>query len=340
MNPKKLIILFLLCTPGLWLSAQTHISPRSCINFNREWKYMRGDIKGAEQPTYNDREWESIGIPHSFSIPYFMSNEFYIGYGWYRKLFRLTEEDLSQKIFLEFDGVFQEAEIFINGQQAGRHVGGYTGFQADISSLVQAGDNLVAVRVNNIWKPNVAPRAGEHVFSGGIYRNVRLTKKSPVHIDWYGTFVTTPDLGRNQGKASAVRVETEICNHSGKDGEYRLVTRILSPEGKVIATVENKETLAAHSAKTVFQTTKRLRTPSLWHPEHPVLYKVISSLYKGKELLDCDETAFGFRWFEWTADQGFFLNGKHLFFKGANVHQDQAGWGDACLLYTSPSPRD
>lgn len=329
MNPKKLIILFLLCTPGIWLSAQTHISPRSSINFNREWKYMRGDIKGAEQPTYNDREWESIGIPHSFSIPYFMSNEFYIGYGWYRKLFRLTEEDLSQKIFLEFDGVFQEAEIFINGQQASRHVGGYTGFQADISSLVQAGDNLVAVRMNNIWKPNVAPRAGEHVFSGGIYRNVRLTKKSPVHIDWYGTFVTTPDLGRNQGKASAVRVETEICNHSGKDGEYRLVTRILSPEGKVIATVENKETLAAHSAKTVFQTTKRLRTPSLWHPEHPVLYKVISSLYKGKELLDCDETAFGFRWFEWTADQGFFLNGKHLFFKGANVHQDQAGWGDA-----------
>lgn len=181
---------------------------------------MRGDIKGAEQPTYNDREWESTGIPHSFSIPYFMSNEFYIGYGWYRKLFRLTEEDLSQKIFLEFDGVFQEAEIFINGQQAGRHVGGYTGFQADISSLVQAGDNLVAVRVNNIWKPNVAPRAGEHVFSGGIYRNVRLTKKSPIHIDWYGTFVTTPDLGRNQGKASTVRVETEICNHSDKDGEY------------------------------------------------------------------------------------------------------------------------
>ena len=173
MNPKKLIILFLLCTPGIWLSAQTHISPRSSINFNREWKYMRGDIKGAEQPTYNDREWESIGIPHSFSIPYFMSNEFYIGYGWYRKLFRLTEEDLSQKIFLEFDGVFQEAEIFINGQQASRHVGGYTGFQADISSLVQAGDNLVAVRVNKIWKPNVAPRAGEHVFSGGIYRNVR-----------------------------------------------------------------------------------------------------------------------------------------------------------------------
>ena len=83
MNPKKLIILFLLCTPGIWLSAQTHILPRSSINFNREWKYMRGDIKGAEQPTYNDREWESIGIPHSFSIPYFMSNEFYIGYGWY-----------------------------------------------------------------------------------------------------------------------------------------------------------------------------------------------------------------------------------------------------------------
>lgn len=230
---------------------------------------------------------------------------------------------------MEFDGVFQEAEIFVNGKPAGNHVGGYTGFYIDISPLVQARDNMLAVRVNNNWKSNVAPRAGEHVFSGGIYRNVRLVLKSPVHIDWYGTFVTTPDLGKNQGKFSSVKVETDVCNTSKKEGTYRLLTQIISPDGKVITSVETKETIAAGSSRKFSQITRTLNNPQLWSLSAPVLYKVISKLYQGKQFIDEDETAFGFRWFEWTADRGFFLNGEHLYFKGANVHQDQAGWGDA-----------
>ena len=202
---------------------------------------------------------------------------------------------------MEFDGVFQEAEIFVNGKPAGNHVGGYTGFYIDISPLVQARDNMLAVRVNNNWKSNVAPRAGEHVFSGGIYRNVRLVLKSPVHIDWYGTFVTTPDLGKNQGKFSSVKVETDVCNTSKKEGTYRLLTQIISPDGKVITSVETKETIAAGSSRKFSQITRTLNNPQLWSLSAPVLYKVISKLYQGKQFIDEDETAFGFRWFEWTA---------------------------------------
>lgn len=302
---------------------------RETINFNRDWRYICGDPLRAEQPDFSEEHWEKIGLPHSFSMPYFMSKDFYTGYGWYRKGFVLEAKDLERKLFLEFDGVFQEAEIYVNGVKAGAHIGGYTGFSVDITSLVQAGDNVVAVRVNNLWKPDVAPRAGEHVFSGGIYRNVRLVKKSPVYIDWYGTFVTTPGLSESGGKCAAVQVRTDICNHTAQAVEYKLVTEVREKGGKLLASVTRKEKIAAHSSKQCEQLTKEIQNLRLWHPTHPHLYKVVSLLYKGKKLVDRTETTFGFRWIEWTADQGFFLNGKHFYFHGANVHQDQAGWGDA-----------
>lgn len=311
------------------LPVQSKDSPRTVVNFNREWKYARGDYKDAAQLAYNDQDWEAIGLPHSFSIPYFMSKDFYVGYGWYRKQLPLQAKDLAKKIFLEFDGVFQEAEVYVNGKLAGTHVGGYTGFSVDISSQVQAGNNQIAVRVNNIWKSDVAPRAGEHVFSGGIYRNVRLVMKSPTYIDWYGTQITTPDLEANQGKSSTVKVITDVCNRAHKAADYRLVTQVLDAKGKVITSITSTEKVAANATKQFVQTTPSVKSPVLWSPEQPQLYRIVSSLYQGKAIVDCEETTFGFRWINWTADKGFFLNGKHIYLKGANVHQDQAGWGDA-----------
>lgn len=331
MKQEKLILLFLLCllSDTLCAKVQTDELCRQSINFNRNWKYMQGDYTGAERTDYDDSSWETIGIPHSFSIPYFMSKDFYTGYGWYRKSFELTAKDLKQQLFVEFDGVFQEAEVFVNGKKAGTHTGGYTGFYFDISSAVRMGNNVIAVRVNNIWKANVAPRAGEHVFSGGIYRNVRLVRKSPVHIDWYGIFATTPDLAAHQGKSSVVRVCTDICNKTNKTMEFKLLTEVKDAEGRILVSVENEEKVEANSMKKLEQITEAVNHPTLWHPRHPYLYKVVSSVYQGQMLIDRVETPFGFRWFEWTADKGFFLNGEHLFFKGVNVHQDQAGWGDA-----------
>ncbi len=325
------ILLSLIVSLGIYspVCAQAIDSPRQTLNFNREWKYAQGDYPGAEQAIYADKDWETVGIPHSFSIPYFMSKDFYVGYGWYRKSFTLSAGELKKKLFLEFDGVFQDAEIFMNGKRVGHHIGGYTGFSVDISFAVRIGNNILAVRVNNLWRPDIAPRAGEHVFSGGIYRNVRLVMKAPAFLDWYGVQVTTPDLAVNQGKTSVVKVLTDVCNQSKGTADYQLVTEVLDAKARLVASAKSTMNIPANTSRQFEQLTTAVESPVLWSPESPELYTVVSSLYQGKQLLDREETSFGFRWIEWTPDKGFFLNGKHLYLRGANVHQDHAGWGDA-----------
>lgn len=319
-----LISLFLLP-----LSLLAENNPRSEINFNREWKYKRGDYPKAESKNYDDSKWENIGLPHSFSIPYFMSRDFYTGYGWYRKQFYLSEQDLSKVLSLEFDGVFQEAEIFINGEKVGTHRGGYTGFSVDITKSAKKGENIVAVRVNNLWQATLAPRGGEHVFSGGIYRNVRLIKKDNTHISWAGITVTTTELESSNGEATTVHIKSEICNKDKSDTNFRLISKVIDKSGKVISKVESNIEVPSMTTLAIYQATPSVKSPLLWSPDSPVLYSMVSELYKGGKLIDKEVTKFGFRWIKWSADKGFFLNGKHLFFHGANVHQDQAGWGDA-----------
>ena len=300
------------------------VSPRETILINSGWKYAQGDVHAARYNNFNDTAWENIGLPHSFSIPYFMSKDFYVGYGWYRKHLSLTPEDLEKKLFLEFEGVFQEAEIFVNGKLAGSHTGGYTGFSVDISSYVRKGDNLIAIRVNNLWRPDVAPRAGEHVFSGGIYRNVHLVKTKHCHIAWYGTFITTPDLEENNGQSTRIKIETEIINECRESGIYRLLTHILDRNGNRVAEVETTDTIAAGSDRKFVQFTSPVYQPDLWSPQHPSLYRTVSMVYHNGELTDSIQTSFGFRWFKWTADKGFFLNGRPYRLNGVNRHQDRA----------------
>lgn len=328
MGIRNLFAMLMCCLMSV---GQSWSAPKARIveNFNREWRFALGDHPQAALAEYNDSHWDVVGLPHSFSMPYFMSKDFYVGYGWYRKELNISSKDLQKVIFLEFDGVFQEAEVYVNGHPAGKHVGGYTGFSIDISKELKAGHNQIAVRVNNLWRADVAPRAGEHTFSGGIYRNVRLVKKARGHIDWYGMFVTTPELGRTRGAYTTVKIETQVCNHSDKAATYRLQTDVLSPEGKVVASAESEAEVPANGRTTFSHSTSEVLNPRLWSPQTPTLYTVVTRLYDGRRLLDEDMTEMGFRWFQWTADKGFFLNGTHMYFHGANVHQDQAGWGDA-----------
>jgi len=157
---------------------------REKSSLNGFWKYQQGDVAGAMAPGFDDGSWQSVGLPHSFSLPYFMSPDFYVGYGWYRRHLPLTASIAGRRVALEFEGVFQDAEVFVNGSAVGAHTGGYTGFLLDVTTAVKPGDNVIAVRVNNVWNPRIAPHAGEHVFSGGIYRNVFLLVTDPLHVDW------------------------------------------------------------------------------------------------------------------------------------------------------------
>ena len=299
---------------------------RQTINFNRDWKFQLGDVPGAEATAFNDAKWDNANLPHSFSMPYFAADRFYVGYGWYRKHFNVPAAWSGKRINLEFDGVFQVAEVFVNGKRIGEHKGGYTGFNLDITDAVKPGDNVVAVRVNNIWDPRLAPRAGEHTFSGGIYRDVWLVVTASVHVTWCGTFVTTPQVSKESG---AVNVKTEVVNQSGATKSVTVKTSVVDAKGKTVARMESTQTIEAGATNVFDQTSGPVAHPKLWSPQHPNMYSVKTIVLDGGKPVDDYTSPLGFRWFKFTADQGFFLNGEHYYFKGANVHQDHAGWGDA-----------
>lgn len=313
-------------TPACGQQAKQPQNYREVMNINRDWKFQSGDVPGAAAPDYNDAAWTPVHIPHNFSMPYFQSAYWYTGYGWYRKYLEVPAQWKNRRLFLEFEGAFREAELFVNGKAAGTHRGGYTGFSIDITPYVTTGNNVIAVRLNNLYSPQLAPRNGDHNFTGGIYRDVHLVVTNQAHVNWYGTFVTTPQVS---AKSGTVHIATEVTNHGGSNQNYTLYSQVVSPSGRVVATTTSKQSIAAASTAVFEQTTSPVKKPQLWHPQHPHLYKVISYLTAGRDTLDRYETPFGFRWLRWTADSGFFLNGSHYYFKGANVHQDHAGWASA-----------
>jgi hypothetical protein len=309
---SRALLLLLLALP---LFARDH------LNFNRDWRFLRADPPNAQAPAFDDSSWEPVMLPHSFDLPYFRSADFYIGYGWYRKHFAAPRDWDLKRTFVEFDGIFQDAEVFVNGKPIGRHQGGYTGFTFDITDSLHAGDNVIAVRVNNKWNPQLAPRAGEHIFIGGIYRDAYLTIVDSLHVAWNGTFVTTPEIS---AESSRVNVKTEVRNDGPAEKLAAIVTRVVDANGQTVAEMRATHAVPAHDGYTFDQTSNPIPHPTLWSPDHPTLYRVTSATGP-----DTYETPFGFRWFKWSATEGFFINGEHLYLRGANAHQDHAGWGIA-----------
>jgi hypothetical protein len=322
--------LFCLLLVALCSSLSAAETLRQIVNINRDWKFKLGDYPGAEAATYTDAGWDPINLPHSFSMPYFQSKDFYVGYGWYRKHLDIQPQWASKRIYLEFDGAFQDAEVYVNGTKIGEHKGGFTGFTMDITPQVHPGDNLLAVRLNNNWNAQVEPRSGDHNFMGGIYRNVRMVIVNPLHVTWYGTFVTTPQVS---AQSATVHVQTEITNQGASSKNCVVTTELRDSAGKAVASFFSVRRIDPGTTVTVDQDSPALQAPQLWSPEHPVLYTAITTLSDGPAELDVFPTTFGIRSIKWTADQGFFLNGQHYYFHGADVHQDHAGWGDAITNY-------
>ena len=323
---RKFLILALALLSLASGAARADAQGRDIVQLNRAWTFTLGDPAGAGAGGEVGKDWEKINLPHSFSMPYFLGSGFYVGYGWYRKDIQVEKSWQGKRLALEFDGVFQEAEIYVNGSMAGRHRGGYTGFTIDITPYAHAGANTIAVRVNNLWNARLAPRAGEHVFSGGIYRDVRLVATDPVHVAWYGTFVTTPEVSAQR---ASLRIQTEIENRAASDKTVTLVSSVYAPSGKLVTTSRTNQTVKAGATGMFAQQPPRIARPSLWGPGNPALYRLDSKVYIDGRIVDNYTTTFGIRSIAWTADKGFFINGRHLYLLGANVHQDHAGWGDA-----------
>ncbi|MBT3193294.1 MAG: beta-galactosidase [Verrucomicrobia bacterium] len=294
---------------------------------NRGWRFFKGHHAEAESVSFDDSDWETVGIPHSASTPYWMELEVYEGDAWYRKTFDAQADWISRRVFVEFEGAFQHAWVTLNGQLLGEHKGGYTGFCYDMTSALNCGgSNVLAVRVRNGWDATIAPRAGDSIFPNGLNRNVRFIITSDQHIDWCGQFISTPEVSE---KHASIRVQTDIKNEATADSDCTILVEVLDKNGQVVTQSERPVSLPAGEVVPVTQELPEIANPNLWSPDTPTLYTVHTRLSNDKGLLDERHEPLGIRWFEFTDDNGFFLNGEHLYLWGFNVHEDRAGWGFA-----------
>ena len=304
------------------------VSARLIKVINKDWKFTKQDVDGAEATTFADTAWQPVQLPHSFEQPYWRTMFATPPYvGWYRKHITVDQSvlDAKKRVAIEFEAAFQYSKVYVNGVQVGEHRGGYTGFTFDISANVKAGDNVIAVRVDGSWNAQMAPRAGEHIFAGGIYRDVTMVVTDPLHVPFYGTFVST----KNASSSSAtVEVQTEIQNDSASAKSCRVKSTVLDASGAVVTTLDSTKSVAAGALYTFVQDSTEIANPHLWSPTTPYLYSVYTQVYDETTLVDDYTSPLGIRTVKWDKDSGFFVTGTHVWLQGADVHQDHAGWGD------------
>lgn len=316
-------------------------------DFNHGTRYFSDLAKagfgdGPAAADFDDRTWRRLDLPHDWAVelPFDPRGTASHGFkalgrnfpensiGWYRKTFRVPASDLGRRIAVEFDGVFRDAELWINGFRLDRAPSGYIGFRRDLTDYLNyGGDNVLAVRVN------ATEEEGWFYEGAGIYRHVWLTKSAPLHVVPWGTGIaTTPGIHE-----ADIAARTTVANEGTADTRFDLVQQVLDPDGKVVAEVSRPNQLLAAGATADFACDLEVAAPRLWSLDSPVLYRLVTTLLSGTTVIDRYETPFGIRSIHWDPDHGFFLNGQRVELKGVNLHQDHAGVGvavpDALLPY-------
>lgn len=319
---------------ALAANAQTG-SPRQVRSFDTDWFFVQMDPAGAQQITFDDGSWQRLDVPHDWSIlgktdtlnktgrggGYLPA-----GIGWYRKHFTLDNNTTGKKVFIHFDGVMANSDVWINGYHLGKRPYGYSSFEYELTGHLNYGkgkSNVLAVRADNSVQP-----ASRYYTGAGIYRHVRLIVTDPVHIKNWGVFITTPTVSAEK---AVVRVNTTVLNESDKQQEISLQTTLLSPDGKKVAEAVSKGQIIKGGDSLIVSQDILLDKPALWDLAHPQLYKAVSSV-KGKGVLDETTSSFGIRDIKFTADQGFLLNGTKVMIKGVCLHHDGGAVGAAVPL--------
>lgn len=309
------------------LSCNVVKNPRLTDNFNDGWKFHLGDTIDPQSPEFNDQSWRMLTLPHDWSIEgSFDKNskaEYGGGYlnggiGWYRKTFILDKNIYQGKdIFIDFDGVYCNSEVWINGHYLGKRPNGYISFQYELTKYLKLGKrNVIAVRVDNSHQPNSRWYSGS-----GIYRNVWLNAVSPVHFKQWGIGITTPKVTPQK---ATIKTQFQISLPGTDSSAVTIEAKLYDTEGKLVA--QNGK---VDSKDKKYNTTLELIAPHLWSTEDPYLYKLVSQLYVNKKLTDQVTTQVGVRSFNFDADNGFSLNGKPLKIVGVCNHHDLGCLGTA-----------
>ncbi|HTR21492.1 MAG TPA: glycoside hydrolase family 2 TIM barrel-domain containing protein [Gemmatimonadales bacterium] len=293
------------------------------------WRFFLGDPAGAERTDFKDNLWRRVELPHDWSIEGTPTQNapgggrvgyFPTGIGWYRKAFRMPDGSSGREAWLEFDGVYMNSDIWINGVHLGKRPFGYIGLTYDISKHLVSGVNVVAVRVDNSAQPNSRWYSGS-----GIYRHVWLTLVDPLHVGHWGTYVTTP---RADSAGADLVVRTRVDNDATTSRQGTLRSVVLDAAGHEVARADTSFTLAAGQHADIEQRFQ-VAAPRLWSVETPNLYSLRSEILNGKRSADGLTTSFGIRTIAYDKDRGFLLNGRHVKMRGVNLHEDGGAVGSA-----------
>lgn len=305
---------------------------RERLALDTGWAFHLGDASGAETPGFDASAWTAVEVPHDWSIGLPRGEKeptggnggfFQTGIGWYRRSFEAPASWRGQRIELEFEGVYQNAEVWLNGVSLGRHPYGYTPFALELSSHLRYGErNVLAVRVDNSAQPNCRWYSGS-----GLYRPVWLQIAAPVHVVPEELFLATTALSESQ---ASVRAELAVRNDGDSERSVQVELQLLDPEGRLAARVREKVSLAAGQS---WRNTRMLtvENPKAWSPETPALYRAKVTVGTFFRQLDAYETSFGLRTVKVSAERGFELNGKPVKLNGGSIHHDSGPLGAMTL---------
>ncbi|MDR3060039.1 MAG: DUF4982 domain-containing protein [Prevotella sp.] len=325
---KRYYLFLLICT--VLFSCSTQNKVRNTTDFTENWKFYLGDDSVAYTPAYDDAGWRTLDLPHDWSIEADFSVDNPAtpgggalpgGIGWYRKEFTVDKSNENKSIYIDFDGIYWNSKVWINGHLLEERPNGYISFRYELTPYIKVGEkNIIAVRVDNSQQPNSRWYTGS-----GIYRNVWLTAVNPLHVDHWGTYVTTPEVTKEN---ATINIKTSVRNSSESAQRFELYSILLDKDGKEIAKTNNSNDAGTNEVIDMEQSLT-LSDPTLWSIENPYLYKIITRIEQNGKVVDEYETPLGIRYFSFDPDKGFFLNGESVKIKGVCHHHDLGCLGSA-----------
>ncbi len=294
--------------------------------FNDNWQFIKGD-HSFNDITDSNITWNQVNVPHDWSIneefnPDLASGTGFLpgGIGWYKKEFELENFSKEKKYAIYFDGIYKNSEVWINGEYLGKHPNGFIPFQYDLTPYLKENNNIILVKANH------SDFADSRYYTGsGIYRNVYLKEQNKIHFSQWGVFFSTPEISQNKAIG---KVEIELENHSEDDAKLS-IEAVLRNEKDSIINQTRSALVARPQRENYLDLALEIDNPNLWSPETPNLYHLEVSIKEGDKTLETWTENVGIRSFEFTANEGFFLNGKNTLIKGVCIHHDAGALGAA-----------
>ena len=300
------------------------------------WYYLAEDSKKLPADIL-DKKYSPVTLPHTWNAKDSLETKNYRRAGsWYRRKIQVTQDDLQQRLYLRFGAAGQQADVYVNGQKKTHHMGGYSAFIVELTGSVKKGDNQIDVRVSNAHDSNLIPHSGDFTFYGGLYRSVHLLRGPQMgicrtHHASSGVKLKSSEVSKEKATlAASVMLDTRI---KGQAKRAQVVLTLRDPQGKVCATTTRTANVGGDKPMSLKLNPITITNPALWSPESPNLYTVTLQVKDGSgKLIDTSTVRHGFRWYQFTPDKGFFLNGKSYRLNGVNRHQDFYKKGNALSL--------